>query len=238
MKRLILLFLLSIFFFDAAWSTGPSYIHAEMRPISVNDKGEILCRTRFEKNPMGGHYPMDIEYGVCVITSDTIVMYGTHLLQYQGYPTYESYEQHQNFWDSIFYSPFDKSKLSDIEYMVANHYYKFSESNVEPYLVNDTLSVEDMKRKRKIDLTKISQKSLYGGTGIYPKDYLSRKVILLYDFGHLLIIQNNNGISDEGDEEWTIAFNYPSGFLFRNENGEDVDVGYDYGRITGILYKE
>lgn len=234
MKKFLVFSLFILLATASLQATGPSYIHAEIRPISINEKGEILCRTRFEKNPMGAHYPMDIEYGICVITQDTIMQYVTHVLQYSGYPEYADYNHHRNYWNDIFESPFNKNRLSDVEYQAVSDY-GFKESNVAVYLVNDTLSIAELAQERDIDLTKNSQKALYGAQGSYDTEDISKKIILLYDFGHLLIIQNSNHLN--GEEDWSVIFNYPSGMYGINERGEKEDVGYDYGRITGIVFK-
>ena len=83
----ILLFILITTYFTAIYATGPSYIESEIRPISVNEKGEVLCRTRFVKNPTGAQTLMDVEYGLCVLTKNRIFSLSTHTINY-GYPAY------------------------------------------------------------------------------------------------------------------------------------------------------
>ena len=75
LQKALLLIPLLFVFSPELLATGPSYIKAGIKPISINDKGEVLCRTRFLKNPSGGHYVLDIEYGLCVLTGDTILQF-------------------------------------------------------------------------------------------------------------------------------------------------------------------
>ena len=56
-------------------ATGPSSLHSEIIPVSVNDNQEVLCKTRFYMNRMGGYGPLDVEYGFCIITRDDFKEY-------------------------------------------------------------------------------------------------------------------------------------------------------------------
>ena len=69
-KRNILLVFVLLMCITAAHATGPSYIYSEIRPISINKEGGILCRIRFAKNKMGStslHYAMIYENDIDTI---------------------------------------------------------------------------------------------------------------------------------------------------------------------------
>ncbi|WP_163306688.1 hypothetical protein [Dysgonomonas sp. 521] len=217
-------------------ATGPSYTHAGIRPIAINDKGEVLCRTRFIQNPMGGHYYQDIEYGVCVLTADTIIYSRMNILMQEGFPSDAEREAQYNYWESVYNSPYDAEQLSSVEYAIT---YKkdFRKIDVSTYLRNDTISLSNFKSKYNVDLRTTPQYSLYGGKGFFEKggrecydenlEPSTAYAVLEYDFGNILLINNEvNDFSCYG-----AAFDYVNMF-----GGEDI--GYEYFRVTGVVFRK
>ena len=211
-----------VLFVSNAFATGPSFINSEINPISINEKGEILCRTRFEKNPMGARTFMDVEYGVCILSKDTILQQTTQILSYTGYPEYEVYEQHRNYWNSIFESCLDSKKLSDIENSL-KWQYRFNDCNVKSFERNDTVTIKELETKFKINLNTHKQQALYGAKS-NPYGSNEDKIIILYDFGHIIITEN---LSYE-DERIGIGFDY----LVPLFGG----IEYENYIITGVLF--
>ena len=216
-------------------ATGPSYIKAGIKPISINDKGEILCYTRFLKNPSGGHYVMDIEYGLCVLTNDTILQFPIDTVSFEETADseewsrrYEVYEKQLAQWDLIFQSQFKPLKVSDMNYHPVAGEYGFKEANVSRYARNDTIFVDELSTIKKVDLQDIPQKALYGAEGICSEPIC--RISISYDFGNIVVIENSIIDAYHG-EDFNIGavFNYPNLW-------EDRDIGYDCQDITGILF--
>ena len=233
LQKLLLAFLLMVLSFELS-ATGPSYIMAEIRPISINDKGEILCHTRFLKNPSGGHYEVDIEYGLCVLTNDTILQFTIDTVSFQFVSNvdvwnqnYNAYEKQIAYRDSIFNSDFS-SRSSDIDYRYFEKEYGFKKANVSRYKRNDSISVDRFKEIKKVDLRETPQKALCGAEGLCSEhEYASLRIS--YDFGHIVMIDNFVSY-DEGEE-----FNIGARFNYPNFWGND-DIGYDCQSVTGVLF--
>ena len=230
MARKILLFIIILFIFcPELLATGPSHIEARIKPISINDKGEILCRTRFLKNPSGGHYELDIEYGLCVLTNDTILQFPINTVSFEETANseewsrrYEVYERQLAQWNSIFQSQFKPMKVGDMDYHAVVEEYGFKEANVGRYVRNDTIFVDEFKRA---DLQTTPQKALYGAEGV-----CSARTHISYDFGNIVIIENSITDAYYGEDFNTGAvFNYPNLW-------EDRDIGYESQLITGVLF--
>lgn len=206
-------------------ATGPSYIKAQMHPISINDKGEILCRTRFFDNPSGGHYMPNVHYGLSVVSLDTITYQETYVLQYDVYPDYESYSEHRSFWDGVYESEFNLSRVGDIEWFFIRKK-EFKEMDMKPFERNDTISVDLFKKERGVDLKQTVQNALLDAKGTLDED--CEKVIILYDFGFILFTSNIVD-SRELSECMEARFDYPNYWGGAN-------IGYDYFDVTGVLF--
>lgn len=224
--------LITLFFFlsfGCLKATGPSYIQVQIKPISINAKKEILCRTRYLQNPMGAHDWMPVEYGVCILANDTILEFKTFDLKHcDEYPDIDTCLANQKEWDERFDSPFDMANLSLLEKRVAEQY-AFSESNVEKYYKNDTLSLVQLQELTGLDAGIVFQKSLHGAKGYYDTIDTDRNqplVNVLYDFGNIIIIEN----TDDADEDinQSACFDYINPIL--------PEVGYDISSITGVVF--
>ena len=231
LQKLLLIFLLAVLSLKAS-ATGPSFIEAEIRPISINSKGEILCYTRFIKNPSGGHYELDIEYGLCVLTNDTILQFPVKTISFQQtsdsdewHRTHSVYEEQLAYWYSVFNSDFIP-RNSDIDYRYFKKEYGFKKANVSRYKQDDSISVDKFKEIKKVDLRKTPQKALYGAEGVCSEHAFLH---IAYDFGNIVVI--NNAVSYDYGEESNIG----TRFGYSNFWGRD-DIGYDTQNVTGILF--
>lgn len=235
MKRLHYTYLLfSLFALSSltVFATGPSYIHSEMNPVSVNDKGEILCRTRFVKNDTGGHSYQKIEYGLCVISNGKIIEYKTKTLDPEtieygsdkpnGKMTENEYQKLTEHWDWIYKTGLDFDKLSKQQKRICEQY-GFKENNTEKFRVNKKMRFSDFEKEKNIDLKKDKQLALKGAKSV---SYYDRRVHILYDFGNILIL--NNTYTEDPDTDTGASFSYMSP-LFGG-------IEYEYYRITGVVF--
>lgn len=227
------LFFLLAFYPFTAFATGPSYVHSEMNPVSVNDKGEILCRTRFVKNDNGGHSYQRIEYGLCVISNGKIIEFRTKTLdpgtieygsdKSKGKITEDEYLKLTKHWDWIFKTGLDFGKLSKQQKQICEQY-GFKENNTENFKVNKKIRLSDFKKERNVDLKKDKQLALKGGAKSVFYD--NRQIHISYDFGNILIL--NNTYREDPDMDTGASFSYKSP-LFGG-------IEYEYYRITGALF--
>lgn len=223
-RYILTIFLLG--FVNLVSATGPSYIHSEIRPISINNKGEVLCRTRFLQNPMGAHTYMPVTYGLCVLSKNRIVSLAT----YDYNPADYEYDdelcvEKQNYLDSIFYN--NSIELADFTEAIRNQTKEqaFISCNVDTYKVDKDYTLSDFKKWKKIDLANRPQKALNGAVSINDLDE-EPIVYVLYDFGNIVLIKN---VCDD-DGSIGIRFNYQNMF-----GGNDI--GFDISDITGVVFR-
>jgi hypothetical protein len=209
-------------------ATGPSYIDSEIKPISINENGEILCRTRFSKNEMGAQRAMKITYGYLVITKDSIIQYITQEIEPDGFPDYETFSKFTDYWDSIFNSCYDKDHLSEIGHRIKNQYH-FDLCNISKYKIDKVQSMSDFESKKQIDLRYTNQLALNGAKST---NYFDNKDIhIMYDFGNIVIMNN---IKNEY-EETQIGADFDYFNPWTNDNGDIENIGFEITRISGIL---
>lgn len=223
LKKSLISFVLFIISMVNLYATGPSYINAEIRPISVNDKGEILCRTRFVKNSMGAHDYMDVEYGLCVITKDTIEPLSSKLLSfYADSLDDDTYMERRHLCDSIFRAVcFDKNVISELKRLKVYKKYNFNNCNIERFRIDKVISVSLFNKFKQKDILKMPQYALYGGKGYCDRD---ENIYVLYDFGNVIFTEN---IRQEF-EKVGASFDYVVP-LFGG-------IEYECWKITGVLF--
>ena len=230
LKNLFIPFLL--FFASTVHATGPSYVNSEMNPVSVNEKGEILCRTRFVINDMGSHWYDRVEYGLCIISNGEIKEYLTKILdpsivddnteRPKDKITGDEYIKLMNHWDWIFKTGFDFDKLSKQQKRICEEY-EFKENNAGKYKVDKKIKLADFEKERNIDLSKNKQLALKKAKSI---SYEDRQLHILYDFGDVLIL--NNIYREDPEIDAGASFSYISPFF--------GGIEYEYYRITGSLF--
>lgn len=223
-KKTLISLILLIISAVSLYATGPSYINAEIKPISVNSKGEILCRTRFEKNPMGAHDYMDVEYGLCVITKSTIKPLSSKVLSfYTDSLDDDTYMEYRQLYDSIFINRcFDEDVVSELKKLLLYDKYGFTKCNVETFKVDKVTTVSALQKLKKADILKIPQYALDGGKGYCNEN---EKMHILYDFGNVVFTFNTTDV--EG-EKTGASFDY----LVPLFGG----IEYECWKITGLLF--
>lgn len=232
LKNLFLLIILFVTGNSVSVLTGPSTIDSEIRPISINEKGEVLCRTRFTKNEMGAQRSMKIEYGYCIVTKDSIIEFKTHELNPDAYPVnnYNAFNNHVEYWDSVFESCFKKNNLCYYGNDIAKDY-GFESCNIEYYKLDKIIQIEEFENIKKVNLGKNKQIALQGGRST---KYCEEKYInILYDFGHFVILKNKI-ISFEDNQSIGADFDYYNPYT--NENKKVINIGFEMSEINGILF--
>ena len=188
MRIIISLIFLSLLSICPVYATGPSYINSEMNPVAVNTRGDVLCYTRFVRNEMGAHHPMPIVYGYCILTQDTIIHYTMKVLEWDDENTVlEDYEAEQKLWEAIYKGSFKEKYLTS----AVREKYKFESGGVAAYKTDKMMSLSEFKEKKGIDLRKTRQKALFGGVSKNNYSQHGNKVYVRYDFGNVIILQNN-----------------------------------------------
>jgi len=225
MKRFLSLIILSLMLMPSLYATGPSYIESEMRPITMNEQGDILCYTRFTKNDMGAGMIMPIIYGYCILTKDTIIHYTMKVLEWDenSNVTMDTYNAERNLWDNIYY----KGRFRE-KYLISSvrEQYNFTDDKIGNYKVDKTMSLLDFNKLKDIDIRKTRQKALYGVVSKNNYSKQGNRIHLLYDFGNIIILQNS---IEESEKDCGSAFNYV------NKDPHEGGV-YSYSTVTGVLF--
>ena len=178
--------------------------------------------------------PMIVRYGFCVISKDTIVQFKGMVLnpkESEANNGYESFFDQRKFWDSIFEGETNKGQLDEIVKDILDKKYKFPLCNAGKYLIDKKFSIPDFEKDKNLKLNQNLQRGLYGATSIeYCEE---RKIHLLYDFGSVLILNNENNLEYDGTEVGA-EFGYYNPIV--DKNGQEVNIGFDIFKITGVLF--
>ena len=227
----IFLFVLVSTSYTAIYATGPSYINSEIKPISINEKGEVLCRTRFEKNPMGAHTYMNIEYGLCVLSKNRILPLSTHILSYyDDLLDDDIYTELRLYYDSIFTSVcFDAEVALELQRLSVEAKYNFRECNISQYAVNKTFLLSEFEKSRQVNMHKTPQQALSEGKG-YCRD--NKSIHVLYDFGHIIVTKNTITMAEVDFPEEMETASATFDYLVPLFGG----IEYELWAINGVLF--
>lgn len=230
--RLLLFFF--IIFPVSTFATGPSVLFSKMNPVSVNDKGEILCRTRYFENNFGARCCESIEYGLCVISNSKIIEYKTKFIDYSTFvspefseESYNEYERLKRHYDWVFKIGLDFNNLSKQQKRICDEY-GFKENNVEQFKVNKKMKIADFEEERNTNLVENKQLALKKATST---SYKSKYINILYDFGEILFLDN---LFDEWAKS-TWAGNIDIGATFSYMNPL-INEEYEINKVTGVLF--
>jgi len=208
--------------------TGPSTIRSIIIPISINENGQILCKTEFTENRIGGYSPMKIHYGFCVITKDTIIEYNGKTINPSKLGE-DDYYKESKIWNKIFISQTNDDQLMTINSKVLNNKYSFSEVNVKKYKVDKIISLHDFENQKNIYLKDHKQRAL--GNAKSTIYYETKVLNVKYDFGNILLLENTNNYDDDGK----VGANFDYFNPWTNKNYEIENIGFDVSTITGII---
>lgn len=224
-KYLILIFCIVIP--SVLFATGPSYVIAEINPIRINKDGDILCKTRFESNWMGGHYYMNVNYGLCVLTKGLILEYPIFKLNMPANESEEiNYVKLNTFWNNWFDNDSSNSDTITQKEDFLIRQYSFTNSDLEQYKRNDTISIKQFEQKYKIDLNKTKLKALEKAhSRPFESKSTETNIIVSFDFGNI-VITNSDGV-----DESKIGLDYSYSFPF-----DGHEMGFDIQNVNGILF--
>lgn len=234
-KKLKYILLLLLAHIASIHATGPSYINIQITPIARNTQGDILCRTSLEKNNMGGHNFNYIDYGLCVISQDSIIEYPL-VYELKGEEIYKNHsiEVFEEYYDQWQNWVMGKNRdLIEAEKELAEKY-KFKELLADEYLNNDTISLIDFAdkytQKGNIALHSLSN----GKADLTETPYSSKNIIVTHDFGNIVFTQNESMCDDE-DLDFGYEFDYLNP-IFDNDANYPEGMGYEMYHITGIYF--
>lgn len=218
------------------FATGPSYISSEIRPIAINNKGEILCKTRFQENWMGSHAYPTVSYGIAIIKKNKLDEIFSKEFQFEqiynesiGINITEMIRLYEDWFYKDQNIPYDIlfSKEEDIKHNIKLEDYHIKD--LSKYEVNNKFTVKEFSQLYHIDLTKKEQLALLGAKS-KTKEVENNSFILQYNFGNVLILKNGN-LSHCFDEDYDtpIYFNYPKSL-------ENLNVDYVCSEVTGLVF--
>lgn len=228
----LLVVLLSVLCCSMTTFTGPSWMDSGIIPISVNKKGEILCKTRFVQNHMGGHGPQTLKYGFCVISNDSIIQFTGRVLRhsYKTDSDGSKYYEQREYWDEIFRANTSQEQLNDIVSTILENQYTFTICNADSFKVDKLMSMAKFESEKQVNLDKNLQKSLYGAVSTdYHKE---KRVHLEYDFGKICFLENK--MDYDGRPCIGADFDYYNGWV--DGEGIERNIGFDRATVTGVLF--
>lgn len=209
--------------------TGPSYLESQITPISRNEIGQVFCRTRMTKNPIGGFDAVEIKYGYCVITDDAIIEFESFVLDPSLFPDIDSFHEQVKLLDSIFLSCVQWDNLTPVEKKISDDY-GFTTCNTDKFKRDIPIRINEFMFNFDLAVTEATQKALGGAQSTRPV-FDGRMYFIRYDFRNLLILKNKISL-----EETIIGadFDYPN--FIKDKNGKNIDIGFDMMLVDGVLH--
>lgn len=214
------------------WRTGPSYMSSKIIPVSINDKGEILCKTSFYQNASGAHRFMTATYGACVIANGKLIEHKGRILDPDVVGVESEAYELMNHYDSIFEMKTTPEQLIQLTKLIDKQY-KFTTCNAELFKINRAeISIRGFEKKEGVVLSENPQKALRGKKSIAY--HSNRKVKELYNFGSIIFLENLQGDGEMMGAE----FDYYSYEWEADGAGPAGHYGYDLYEVIGVLIKE
>jgi len=220
----ILFFIISTICFSID-STGLSSVTSKIIPISVNNKGEILCKTRFTKNEMGGSMSTIVEYGFCILSNDSIKEIKTKIIN-PFKLNMDDYDEQVKFWDAIFETKTTQNQLNTINKEILKNDYNFLTNNTDSYKVDSKITISNFEKEKNISLKKRKQKGLHNAES--TKYHSNKRLHILYDFGNVIILNNVFIIDDDQIMNFGATFNYLISY-------NDSKIEFESYFVTGVL---
>lgn len=226
------------------YATGPSMYEANIHPIAMTDKGDILCRTRFSHNEMGSRALMDIYYSYCLVTNDTILELPiiNHLFSPERISDEETLLDMLNHKDSLYTTPFGGMETDAFIVRCLEKQYRFTRFDLRQYRRDQILTMAELEtQKGRTQLTDIPQKGLKGGQSLYYIEEVKWQ-LLEYDFGRILFLRNRdtcacneNSERIEPDEELEYRC-FGASFDYINYLYPEQLMEYESQDVTGVLF--
>ncbi len=223
-KVLLLMSLFPIF----TYATTLSYLYSDITPISCNQKGEVLCKTRFAGNMSGGGYAYDfVRYGFCVLAEDSVYYFkGVTLGMVDDHA-----DQKYSFWDDIYSKPPSIDQLNTIVSEVLKNEFEFSELNAEIFKVDTLMKKDAFEKKHGVNLNEKRQKALFNA--LSKKNSCAEKIQVDYDFGNIILLYNYEFLADDEEDKAGCFVSY-----YFNDCESWGGWCFDLYGVSGVLFKE
>jgi hypothetical protein len=188
----------------------------------MNERCDVLCHFRFDLNEMGASYPMPVSYGYRILTRgggmiDCIL----HTTRWRDDDPEGSRAEIER-WQSIYDGRFQEELLLPAD----RETYGFSDEKVETCRVDRTMPLSEFETLTGIDLMTGSQRAYGGLSGTNDYAGQGNRVHLLYDFGHVMLLQNDIHYDPAEMESVGSDFHYLHG----------LSSDFDISRVTGVVY--
>lgn len=219
MKKTIMVIMLCFALGGVVFATGPSWMTSIIQPVSVNQDGVILCKTKFEQNSIGSRMIMPTQYGWAVIFPDgKIKEYPFHYFDTESYSDWKLVFEHYSYLEEIFEAEIDWDK-PPVSLLPLIDQYKFNSNNTKKYLVDKRISLEEFLKRYNLKISDAVQRTL--------RDHYSIKygenVHVLYVIDKIIFLKNYT----EGEEYVRVGAEFDF-YIYDEETYETFD-------ITGII---
>lgn len=210
-------------------ATGSSQIIAELRPVSINPAGAILCKTKFQPNSEGYHRLMPVHYGwAVVLPKGSIKEYPFHYFDSDSYADQDLCFKHYEYLEKIYQSEVDWAN-PPVSLLPLIDKYGFNSNNTKKFLVNQQMPREAFLKKYQLTMPGALQLTLQNH---HSKKY-GAAVLVVYDFKNLLFLRNYIAEDkiEAADRDDAIV---GASFDFYVEYQQQL---FDYGwfEITGVI---
>lgn len=222
-----MLLLKTILFFVGISLTGPSYISVDIRAIGINDAGEVLCKTRFSKNPWGAYRQMDVFYGYCIVTNNSIIEFKNDSVMVDIDEDWEVVAQEISKLDSTYGLALNLENTNDLETKLVSSYF-FKPISLNTYK-NSIVELHQIESQ----LNSNTQRSIRNAKSI---NYVNHVINVSYETDKFIFVENRIDLHNDSDKIFGAEFDFPN--YIQTINSDLQNVGFDIQEVTGILFKK
>lgn len=218
-KPLLFASLLSSF----AFATGPSMVDARIRPLSMNDQGELLYKYILTENPTGTHSAHPLISGLGVFKAGQYVALTQDILDLTTVNSEEAYWAKRQIQDQWFAKTCESDDLSE----------GFTACNVEANRKDQWLTLAEYKEQYGKDLLKVPHITLHP-SDIYASS--QDKVYVDYEFEPFVVLQfQPESCFDDGFASLVIANTIMNDQA--NDRNSIDPVPFDCATASAIIMK-
>lgn len=242
---LILSFLLCL---QLGLATGPSIITSELVPLAINEKGDVLCKSRYSENRTGSHSHTATNYGLCMVKNgevNPIPESDIHFAPDFSSPDYdEEFTAMQAQFDAITFVSDDLLVEDFYEDLLAEGFQKIE---LQDYVLEPQFSIDSFQKRWRVDYLQLPQVVLYNRElpkvyGDYEGSTEFLKVHLLYQINNQIWIEYEDcplDLSVDCDQYDTISPDfYYADYGDEEEVSEDFEpMGYEWKqKVTSVIF--
>lgn len=229
-------------------ATGPSIIISELVPLAINEKGDVLCKSRYSENRTGSHSHTATNYGLCIVKNgqvNPIPESDIHFAPDFSSPDYdEEFLKMEQQFQAVSFASDDLLVEDFYEDLLAEG---FREIVLQDYLIEPVFSIKSFNKRWHTDYLKQPQAVLYNRElprvyGDYEEDTLFLKVHQLYQIHNQIWLQYEDcplDISVDCNQYDAISpdFYYAD---YGDEEAESEDfepMGYEWKqKVTSVIF--